>query len=283
MEMVGGQPTIHVMTLVIDPVTTEIFTLPASAEQTTLDLTIPTEIIDFSIKENQSATYDRVAIIGGPDMYVMTLRYIEGGGGQIVRDWDDGEEADYLALPADKSPEGKLKKPFRRFKISSTWNGANHDGSWTLPATRHINSGAIDLYGNGAYDGTLDPGGTLVQGDTFDIMRDLPLPMGYDWDTVDPVDTLVDRKPEAPRIFVKSAGGEWRTIEQLIGLDDEFSRLAIEIDQRTGAITLGEEVQPYVSDLADGDSIYFTICIRHQLPLMDCSRSPPPESGHYRR
>ncbi len=265
MAMSGFQPTIHVMSLSATAVVANgDYTLPASVDQVSLDLTDTGEILDFQISEDQSATYGKIAIIGGPDIYTMTLMANADDTGQLEKDWDAGDETAFDLLEEEDKGQGNLAKVFRRFKIPTNWTGANHDGSFTLPTNRSTASSG--LHGVGGYTGEVTTGGELIRGINFELMRDLPVPTGYDWDTQDPDSADLTKKPESPQCYVKS-GSTWMTLAEYCGARDSVQ---IEIDEDAAAITVGpQDVAEYIRDaFANGDELYFTIGIKSQLPLM---------------
>ncbi len=269
MVMDGFQPTIEVHTLVADDIVAGAYTLPASDLQVDLDLTNDAEIVDFAIKETQVATYGRVAIVGGADVYIMTMCFKGDGSGQFIKDWTDAE-ADALDLLTEDDDEdqrnaGIYAKVYRRFKLSNAWNGSNHDGSFTLPVARTETFTPPALHGDNGYSGILEAGGTIIEGSNFQLLRDLPIPMGYNWDDQDVADVDLNKKPEDPKAFVKLVDGSWMTLETYC----ECTSLEIQIDDKTATITLGRNAAEYIRDLiAAGDELYFTVAVKHQLPLM---------------
>ncbi len=247
------------------------YVLPASPDQTTLDLTDDSEIIDFSLAEDQSARYGRISIIGGDDVYIMTLAALVDGTGQFIPDWGPSLQSDWEFAEEEQRKQGTLAKVWLRWKIREDWNGANHDNSYYLPGKRSVSAfGDVNTtpHGESGFTGELEAGGTLVNGNNFELTRDIPLPTGYNWDEKNPSDSDVDetRRPTEICAFVRT-GDAWQSLADLC----EEQSIHIQTDQDEGAISIGlpqskitEFLVPY---LVAGGAIYFTVGVKHQYPL----------------
>jgi hypothetical protein len=263
------QPIIYAMSLSGSDITVGSLTLPGSDDTTPLDLTTSSVIIDYDAQEEQLATYGRVGIVGGDDIYIMTLKCKVDDSGQIVRDWIDAErEAWAIIDDEDELKSGELSKVNRRFKIRADWDGSNHNGSYLISSVREVSLGGdpeTTLHGDGGYTGVLAGIDTLINGNNFALTKDLPLPVDKNWDTQDPATADFTTKPTEIQVFVK-IGDEWQTLAEYAGYDS----IQIETDEDQSSITLGPpDIANFVDDiLMAGNELYFTIGVKHQLPLM---------------
>lgn len=283
MEMAGANPTIHVMSLVATAVATTDYTLPASLEQVSLDLTDPTEIIDYSITEDQTGTYGQVQIIGGYPVYAVTLK--TGTGGQIEEDWTAAERTDYdAAVTAVEPIQGALQRVGRRFKLIGAWLGDSYNGAWTMPTSRDLATSG--LHGLNGYNGVLGASGALLSGEKFVLTRDLPVPMGHDWDTQATATADYSARGHEPLVFVEEAGVFSTLAEYVTAYGEvELESCEIQIDEKTGAITIGPaSVAAAVLELLDtGGKLYFTVGIKNQVPLMVSWNRPAGEPTEQNR
>lgn len=278
-EIVDFQPVVHVISLSKDAIDAGDFTLPASTEQFALDLTDDSEIIDYSIGEDQSATYGKVAIIGGDDLYAMTLVTIGDDAYTIVRDWTDAEATTWATADDDERQTGALAKVYRRFKLNPDWAGGNWDGSYNLLTGKATTSD--DLHGTDGFTGELTSGGTaLLPGHKFKLTRDIPVPAGYDWDIQDPATADLTKKDMEIQAFVYNPR---KTKYQSLADWCERESVQIDIDEDQGAITFGPAGgDPSVAEdikalFAQGGLLLITIGIKHQMPLMVSWNRPSSE------
>ncbi len=262
--MSGFQPQIFVMSLsATSVVANPDYTLPASVDQVSLDLTDPSEILEFTISEDQTATYGKIAIIGGPDIYAITLMADGDDTGQLIRDWDGADETAYDLLDDADKGQGELAKVYRRFKIPTNWNGQSYNGDLTIPSARLTASSGP--HGVDGYTGAVTIGEN-IRGINYRLTRDLPVPAGYDWDTQVVVDADLTKKAQELQCFVL-LGSTWMTLAEYC---DGRSSVQIEVDEDNAAVTVGPaDVADYIRDLfAGGGELYFTLGIKSQLPLM---------------
>ena len=232
--------------------------IPANDRQKTLDLTPAQGLSEWSIKEGQAATFDEINVVMAPDQYCATLTLLD-----VEPDWTEQELSDWEAADKD-DPErasGALEKVGRRFKLKADMTGTLL-GGFVLPTSRVTESST--LHGAGGYTGILADDGARSSIGGMRLLKKLPVPTGYDWESQDPVDADARKEDMKPMAFVLASGdSEYSTLADYCGLND----VQIEIDEDASAITFGPaSVADFILDMLDsGDTLLITVGIESQM------------------
>lgn len=232
------------------------YTLPSAPSPFSFDET-GNPFINLSLSFSDSATYDRIRIVGDRPIVCCTLEYAD-----LTPLWTSAQETAYAADSEDPETEGV----YRSYTIDSAWNWANY-GETTIGianalATSTVGAGSVEIYtGARSYDSS----GGIFPAASLEISGILPPSIG--WGT--------DKNGERQRaIALWDDGGTWR---DLLGSQGDAPFLASpQLTINNGAdgkptITLGgiaDRETLKARHVDGGDNLLLTVAFKEPYPLM---------------
>lgn len=255
----GNTATVDVRSPLRDTLTAAGWTIPANDEQSTLDLVAMTDLIGWSMGEDQRQVADVVAMELSRPWHVISL----GTDAQLVDDWNG---SDVTAWDAATEDERNLTLPhvYRRFRLSSTWVGASQQvPGQVLALGRAVATDAI--HGTDGETGAWAAGGGFVP-QAIRFEKALPYTAGKDWTSPDSQE-LDPRIPLDRPFALLRDGTAWT-----------FLDVEVTIDPMAPVVILGRDAadaDTLRGHLEAGREIVLTLSYRYPLPWRVSWRRDP--------
>jgi hypothetical protein len=239
-------------------------TLPANDRQRTLNLTPNGVNSEWTTRQSHSAMYDDVSVIFGAPQYAVTFSLLD-----FEPDWTTEEATALDALDDDDAArsDGPLARVYRRFRMKANWSGVP-TSDFEMPTSREYVTS--DVHGEEGYTGEQLTDGELVETKAIRLLRNLPMPEGYDW--ANPPSEFDKSRKDMKPVAIVGSNGFYQTLAEYCGLED----IRIDVDEDVCAFTIGPaSVVESIADLiALGDKLYITLGVESQMESVVSWRRP---------
>lgn len=235
--------------------------VPANDRQKTVELNPTDGISEWSISQRQAATYDRIVVEIAPPQYIMTFSLAD-----FEPDWTADDLLKYNTLTPDDPARDQARAALvgRRFRLRANWAGTGTSG-FSLPNDRITETS--DLHGQGGWTGEQIIGSVYAKLSMLKLLKNLPMPDGYDWTVQDPTTVDKAKAPMKPVLVVRYAGSSaYTTLADYCGMKD----VDLDVESDESAITIGPaKVAEHILDLIGaGDELYITLGVESQMATM---------------
>ena len=232
------------------------YTLPSAPTPFSFDET-GNPFINLSLSFSDSATYDRIRIVGDRPMVCCTLEYAD-----LMPLWTTAQQTAYGVSDEDPDTEGV----YRTFTIAEDWDWSNYGettiGIANVLATATVGLGSVEIYtGARSYSSA----GDIFPASSLEISGMLPPSIGWG----------ADKNGERQRsVALWDDGGTWRDL-----LGSQNSAPSLSSPQLT--VNNGLDAKPTITiggindretlktrHVDDGDNLLVTVAFKEPYPIM---------------
>lgn len=228
------------------------YTLPASPSPFSFDATNEV-FVDLALSFSDSATYDRIRVIGDRPIVALTIEYAD-----LAPLWTTAQQTAYGVSEEDPETEGV----YRTFTIDDNWNWSNYNetaiGIANELATTTVGIGSVKIYtGARSYNNA----GSLFPASSLEISGILPPSIGWGSD------------PNGERqrsVMLWQDGSTWRELSGSQG-EGELSLTINNGADGKPSISIGsakDRETLKIRHVDDGDNLLLTVAFREPYPLM---------------
>ncbi len=194
------------------------------------------------LTQDARGCYDEIILVGGRRMRTMAVEFKSDKTGQLVKGWEDTDEALWDAAASFQSIQAspQLDHVWRSFKFRGDWDGTDRGGS---QISNYLTTSSIEPFGPGSGETGewgIGPYFNLVTGPFFQPLRMTGVWQGVNFNSAisqSDVDSLTAKQRQQPPIppFMALSDG-LGNYTPITGTTNEMS---ITVDQETGCIVLG--------------------------------------------